>query len=67
MGIKCKKFKVGDLVTVDNSGFPLVVSEVPNINVGIVMKKMRTKGFYVVYHAGKYHKNVYCEWMRRLV
>ena len=42
MGIKCKKFKVGDLVTVDNSGFPLVVSEVPNINVGIVMKKMRT-------------------------
>tara|TARA_B100000131_G_scaffold319645_1_gene365968 strand:- start:2364 stop:2573 length:210 start_codon:yes stop_codon:yes gene_type:complete len=66
MDIK-KKFKVGDLVSVDHSEqFDFVVAETPNIKTGIVMKKMRTRDFYVVYYRGKYHTNVYCEWMKRL-
>ena len=50
IGIEVKKFKVGDLVSVNHTPGTrdLVVSETPNINAGIVMKKMRTA--VVVYH-----------------
>lgn len=68
IGIEVKKFKVGDLVSVNHTPGTrdLVVSETPNINAGIVMKKMRTRDFYIVYYKGKYHTNVYAEWMKRL-
>ena len=67
MNVEKKKFKVGDLVSVDHSDhFDLIVTETPNIRAGIVMRKMKARDFYVVYYQGKYHKNVYVDWMRRL-
>ena len=64
--IKRSKFKIGDLVSVDKTAFDLVVDPTPYIKAGIVIKKMKTRDFYVVYYQGKYHKNVYADWMRRL-
>jgi len=66
MGIKLKKFKVGDLVSVDHIENQLIVAVTPPIKAGIVMKKMKTKDFYIVYSRGKYHTNVYADWMRKL-
>ena len=59
-------FEVGDLVRVLTPNGEWMVSPPPDIRAGIVIKKMKTKNFYVVYSKGKYHTNVYWEWMEKL-
>ena len=60
-------FKVGDLVRVGSVNDEWIVTPPPEIRAGIVIKKMKTNNFYVVYSKGKYHTNVYWEWMEKLV
>ena len=66
MSIKIKKFKVGDLVKVDEPVSTFVINPPPEIKAGIVMKKMRTRDLYAVYYRGKIHTNIHAQWIRRL-
>lgn len=60
---KENNIEVGDLVYVDPSTY--TVRE--HIPLGIVVKKMKTLGFYVVYYGGKYHQNIHYEEMEKRI
>jgi len=66
MSIETKKFKVGDLVYVNEPMNTYVINPPPVIKAGIVMKKMRTRDLYAVYYRGKVHTNIHAQWIRRL-
>jgi len=53
--------EVGDLVKVVPSSYTLR----DEILTGIVIKKMKTCGFFIVYHNGIYHQNVHLEEMEK--
>lgn len=70
MGIKVKRFKVGELVKVQKpSGIDghLALVEVPDIPIGIIFKKCRTVDhFYTVYYNDVFYPNVHATWISRL-
>lgn len=67
MGIKNKKFGVGDLVFVNGTDMKYVINPPPVIKAGIVMKKMRTRDLYAIYYKGEIYSNIHAQWIRRLV
>ncbi len=69
MGIKVKRFKVGELVSVSKPSVnaDMIVAEVPNIPAGIIFKKSRTiDHFYTVYYNNIFYPNIHATWISRL-
>ena len=70
MGIKVKRFKVGELVKVQKPSGPMdtpTLVEVPEIPTGIIFKKCKAVDhFYTVYYNDVFYPNVHATWITRL-